>query len=632
MGESCHGTSFLKADLAGKRKIAIVGNPNVGKSIFFGYFSGQFTVVSNYPGTTIDLSTAKWRDYTVIDTPGIYSVSSANDEERVARDIILEADVIINIVDAVRLERDLFVTKQLIDMAKPVIVALNFMDEVKRCGLSVDHKKLSDILGVTVIPTIAKTGVGLKELEDNIDKITPSCVPSDILEQLQEFMVYTNSYQDALLILEGDTEILNRFKVEDPLKKDSIYNSRRKFVNYAVNEVVKEEDSKISLGQRIGSLCVNPLSGSFILLGVLALLYYFVGVLIAGDLVGITEEQIMGGYWTPFVQEQLARLINKDNFLYVILAGDTANNFDGGDYGLLTMTITYLIGLLLPLVVGFYIMLSLLEDSGYLPRLATLVDRFLNKIGLNGRAVIPIILGFGCVQLGTITTRLLGSDREKRIAASILNFTIPCSAQLGVITVMLSGIGLFPVLLYIGVMFFMFAFVGTVLNRILPGQSLPLIMDLPPLRLPSVKNVLKKVFYRSYFFLKEASPWFFLGAFIVSILQVTGGLNLWQRLWSPITESWLNLPGEASKAFIMGMVRRDFGAAGLLDLDLSPYQTVVSLVVITLFVPCIASFMILMKERGWKEGIVIWLGSLTLAFLVGGILAQVITYIALIFS
>ena len=226
------------------------------------------------------------------------------------------------------------------------------------------------------------------------------------------------------------------------------------------------------------------------------------------------------------------------------------------------MTVTYLLGLLLPLVIGFYVALSILEDSGYLPRLATFVDRLMTGIGLNGRAVIPMILGFGCVQLGTITTRILGSKRERTIATSILNFVVPCSAQLGVIAGMLAAVGFALSMTYVAIIFACLAVIGTVLNKVIPGKSSALLIDLPPMRMPRPTNVLRKTLIRSFFFMKEAYIWFFAGSLGVSLLQVTGGLKAWQELVAPLTEGWLHLPKEAATAFVMGMVRRDFRCRG----------------------------------------------------------------------
>jgi ferrous iron transport protein B len=287
------------------------------------------------------------------------------------------------------------------------------------------------------------------------------------------------------------------------------------------------------------------------------------------------------------------------------------------------MTITYLLFLLLPLVVCFYFVMAFLEDSGYLPRLATMMDRSLSAIGLNGKAIIPILLGFGCVTMATITTRILGSSREKSIATAILQFVIPCSA-LAVIAALTAKAGPGAVLVYGGVIFAMMVTISTILNRFLPGESTPLLIDLPPMRIPRLDNILKKMVFRTWGFLKEAGVWFFIGALFIAVLDITGMLVFFQNLLQPLTVGWLKLPGEASTAFVMGVVRRDFGGAGLYDLALAPMQVAVALIVITLFVPCIASFMVMINERGWKEGLLIWFGAWIIAFLVGGLTAQIV--------
>jgi ferrous iron transport protein B len=232
------------------------------------------------------------------------------------------------------------------------------------------------------------------------------------------------------------------------------------------------------------------------------------------------------------------------------------------------------------------------------------------------------MLGFGCVTMANITTRLLGSEREKTIATAILQFVIPCSAQLAVITVLMSGAGFGPLMLYVAVILSVLIAVSTILNKILPGESSPLLIDLPTMHLPKPGNVLKKTFYRSYGFMKEAGAWFFVGALGIGLMEITGLLNIWQDILSPFTVHWLKLPKEAANAFVMGLVRRDFGAAGLFTLHLTAMQITVALITITLFVPCIASFVVMLKERGWKEGLSIWAGTWITAFFIGGIVAQ----------
>jgi ferrous iron transport protein B len=257
------------------------------------------------------------------------------------------------------------------------------------------------------------------------------------------------------------------------------------------------------------------------------------------------------------------------------------------------------------------------------------MDRGLSAIGLNGRAVIPIILGFGCVTMGTITTRLLSTKRERTIATALLNFAIPCSAQLAVIAALLAGVGGGWVFAYAAIIFAMLVAVGTVLDRLLPGESAPLLIELPPLRWPRPNAVLRKTGVKGYWFMREAAPWFAAGALIVSVLQVTGGLQVWQELLRPVMVHWLHLPAEAARAIVMGLVRRDYGAAGLYDMGLTPSQALVSLVVITLFVPCVASIMVMVKEHGPRTATRIWLGTWIVAFAVGGLLAQLIGWLGL---
>jgi len=335
--------------------------------------------------------------------------------------------------------------------------------------------------------------------------------------------------------------------------------------------------------------------------------------------VGFTEARLGQQVWEPFAR----------SVIDAIGIGGPVREILVGEFGLLTMTVTYIVFLLAPLVAAFYFALALLEDSGFLPRIATLVDRLLSAIGLNGRAVIPIILGFGCVTMGTITTRLLSTKREKTIATALLNFAIPCSAQLAVIAALLAGLGGGWVFAYAAIIFIMLVTVGTVLDRVLPGKSTPLLIELPPLRLPRPSAVARKTLTKGFWFMREATPWFTAGALIVALLQVTGGLDLWQRLLRPLMVGWLQLPAETARAVVMGLVRRDFGAAGLYDMGLNPAQALIALVVITLFVPCVASIMVMAKEHGARTALRIWLGTWVVAFAVGGLLARVLTLFGL---
>lgn len=608
----CHGPDLSKI-IEGNKKIVLAGNPNTGKSVFFNYLTGLYVDVSNYPGTTLEIFHGRMGEDVVIDTPGVYGISSFNDEERVARDIILSADLVVNVVDASHLERDLFLTQQIIDTGVPVLVALNMMDEAERHGFNIDVELLSELLGVPVIPAVAIKRKGLSEVKEKLSRARPGNATPEVQDLLSGMTGRVGNRGEALLIFEGDEFVAERHGLEPGEYREYIYLRRRERVNFIVDRVVEMSSGRQSFTQVLSSLMIRPLTGIPILALILYGMYQAIGVFIAQTVVGVTEETIMIGMYEPAVRELVSRLVALDSPLGEILAGE---------FGLLTMTFTYVLGLLMPLVVGFYFFLSLFEDSGYLPRLATLVDRLLTGIGLNGRGVIPLILGFGCVTMATITTRLLASDRERIIAIFLLGLTIPCSAQLGVIAGILAGLGGQYVAVYALVVFCVLVMAGTALNALLPGNSSDLLIDLPPLRVPRLDNVMRKTATKAYNFLKEAIPLFALGAFLISTFQLTGILTFLQSLLAPVTVGFLNLPREAATAFIMGIVRRDFGAAGLSDMVLSPVESTVALLTITLFVPCIASILVIFKERSKKEAVAIWGGSWIVAFIIGGAVAQ----------
>lgn len=653
--------------LVKKEKVVLVGNPNVGKSCVFNFLSGMYVDVSNFPGTTVSLTKSHYKGKEVYDTPGIYGVSSFNDEEKVAKEIILDADVVLNVANALHLERDLFLTMQLIDMGKRVVLLLNFSDELKKRKIRINTAKLSEHLGVEVIETSAVNKTGFDKIDSAIEHAKVGSQQLDLHFMLQQVMDKSIPQAESLLILEGDQETSDKYNIPNGTadEREKIYIGRRNRVNEIVDIVEFEDSKKGEIFNLLGRLSLTPLTGIPILLVMLTLVYFFIGDFVSQKIVNYTENVIGKGVFEYNVKSFVADYTPSTIDVQVLDQNDNAvaqkvftfndgintnqqlarefKNFSSqpgavsefhysnpfvrlffGEFGVITMTITYLLFLLTPLVIGFYFVMALLEDSGYLPRLATMLDRAFNKIGLNGRAVIPIMLGFGCITMANITTRLLGTEREKSIVTAILQFTIPCSAQLAVITVLLSGVGIQALLIFAGVIFTVLITLSTVLNKMLPGESSPLLIDLPIMRFPRLSNVAKKTFFRSYGFMKEAGFWFFVGAFAVGIMEITGLLNVWQNLLAPLTTTWLKLPREAANAFVMGMVRRDFGAAGLFHMNLSAMQATVAIITITLFVPCIASFVVMLKERGWKEGIAIWIGTWVTAFFIGGLVAQII--------
>ncbi|MDD2430967.1 MAG: ferrous iron transport protein B [Firmicutes bacterium] len=590
-----------------QKRLVLVGNPNVGKSVVFNYLTGMYVDVSNFPGTTVEIASGTYKNYLIMDTPGIYSVSSFNDEEKVARDVILEGDILLNVVDGVHLERDLFLTLQLAEMGIPLIVAVNMMDEVKRQKMELDLDALENYLGVPVIPIIAAQKAGLEELTEKLHLARPGRKSQEIEKLMKPFIGREISDVKLLLALEDDLQI-----DDIPDKREEIYFARRMHVDELCKTVVRYKNQKRGIGDRIGDLLLKPAVGVPILFLMLYLAYQLLGVFVAGNVVDYLEG-LMQSTYEPWIQGVVSYLVPEGSIVAEILVGE---------FGILTMTVTYIVALILPLVIAFHLFLSILEDSGYLPRLATLLDRGFHKIGLNGRAVIPMVLGFGCVTMASISTRILGSDRERLIAIVLLSLTIPCSAQLGVIAALLSQIGFGYFILYVLIILAVFLATGTLLNRVLPGKTTDLLIDIPPMRVPLIKNVLQKTWSKSMHFLKEAGPIFAVGALLIGVLNVTGALEFLQNLTAPLVVSWMKLPKEAATAFIMGIIRRDFGAAGFFNMALSKEQTLVAMTTLTLFVPCIASIIVILKERGIKQGLLVFASCIFAAFLVGGVLAQ----------
>jgi ferrous iron transport protein B len=621
--------------------IALVGNPNVGKSVIFNYLTGVYVDVSNYPGTTIEISSAdlstteteiknfELENYKLklVDSPGVYGISTLNDEEIATRDCLESANLIINVVSSISLSRDLFLTKQLADLGKPMLIVINQCDEAQIRKVEINTSKLSQELGLDIIKAIAIKQIGLAELKQAVLNSINNKQPN-----LAQFKTGTISPAIEVLISPYYDKVPTRFEAllaaenSNEKTREEIYHIRRQEVNKLVAKVLSQ--TKFSKRTWLGKLLLNPVIGSLTAIFILyTFLFQFLGVFVAGTVVNFLEKSIFNSYYTPLIE----RLVSK---VLPIINEPTGNLFFNnpaaaigtmlaGDYGLLTLTVTYLYALLLPLVLGFYFGLAMLEDSGYLPRLAVLVDGVLSKLGMNGRAIIPLILGGGCVTMATVTTRLLNNKKEKLITMALLGLTIPCSAQLGVIQGLLSNIGgVKPWLIWSGTLAIVFVATGTLLNKILPGDCGQFISDIPPLRIPRLNNIFSKTLVRSKVFLDEATPAFFIAAGVVSFLQVTGLLNWVVKISEPLVSTVLLLPKEVAISFILGMVRRDFGAFGLLEIPMTASQLVTACVVLTLFVPCIATVAIMIKEQNFKSAMAIWISSWLLALGFGAILAR----------
>jgi len=611
----CHCGPGSTEARPGCETVVLVGNPNVGKSVVFNALTGTYVDVSNFPGTTVELTRGRIGEHDVVDTPGVYGVSSFNDEETVARDIILTGDIVINVVDAVHLERDLFLTLQLVDMGKRMVVALNMADEARKRGVGIDRDLLEDLLGVPVVETVAVEGKGFEELKAALPAARHGHADVETEGDLVEMASRVGTRAEALMVLEGDEFVSEQHGVEPGTMRDAIYLRRRHRVNDICGHVITESTQGASFSAKLSHAMMHPLTGVPMLLALLAGMYVVIGQWIAGGVVGFLEVGVMQAYYVPFVQNLVGRVLEVGSPAYVILAGE---------FGILTMTPTYLIGVILPLVAAFYALLALLEDSGYLPRIAALADRSLTSMGLNGRAVIPLILGLGCITMGTLTTRILGSRRERFIATALMSIAVPCSAQIAVIAALMANTAPIYSAAYFALLIGIFVAVGTVLNKLVPGESTDLLIDLPSLRMPRLDNVVRKTGMKVYNFMKEVTVFFLVGAALISTLQVTGAIDWIVEVAKPLTVGWMGLPPEAATAFVMGFVRRDFGAAGFFQMNLSDQQLLVAMITITLFVPCIASVMVVLKERGWAYTVGLIASSLGIAFLLGGIVAHVL--------
>ncbi|VAV83724.1 Ferrous iron transport protein B, partial [hydrothermal vent metagenome] len=368
------------------------------------------------------------------------------------------------------------------------------------------------------------------------------------------------------------------------------------------------------ISEFIGKWSMHPVGGLFILLGVLFVMYEFVGVLGAGYFVDLIEVHIFGEYLNPWV----TRVVD------FIVPWTIVQELIVGEYGMVTMALTYAIAIVLPIVSFFFIFFSFLEDSGYLPRLAVMVDKLFKMMGLNGKAVLPMVLGLGCATMATMTTRILETRKERVIVTLLLALGIPCSAQLGVILGMLSSISFKATLVWGGAVICVLFIVSYLASKVVPGETSDFILEIPPIRMPKISNILLKTFVRVQWYLKEAVPLFMLGTLILFLLDKFKLLTTLEWAASPIIVGLLDLPKEAAGAFIIGFLRRDYGAAGLFQMQkegfLDPTQVVVSLVTITLFVPCIANLFMIVKERGVKAALYMSIFIFPFAMLVGGLL------------
>jgi len=633
---------------ASMRRVLLVGSPNVGKSMLFNRLTGRYVTVSNYPGTTIELSRGfsqiSDRKYEIIDTPGMYSLSAITDEEKVASDLLLNGltDAVVHVVDAKNIERMLVLTLQLIEAGLPVILVLNMADEADRLGIRIDVAELERILGIYVVKTTATTGEGVKMLIDRIPHVHAGRFEqidygtaiensiSVIVEQLAE-QGHISRRTRALLWLQGSCDyagcaagagespsenfIMNAIRDCSSHIEHSVHYHLTVAIQDKVKQIVRAAVSfpgahVRDFGERLSRLCMHPVGGLPILFAVIYFgVYRFVGGIGAGTLVDFLEGTIFETHINPFMVKVFS----------TIIPWQTVQDLFIGEYGVVTFGIRYAIALVLPIVGTFFLAFSILEDSGYLPRLAMLIDSVFKKIGLSGRAVIPIVLGFGCATMATMVTRTLETKREKIIASILLALAIPCSAQLGVILGLVAGHP-YAFVAWVGFVGAVFVLAGTLMARLFPGAKPSFYMELPPLRLPRPGNVAVKTYSRMVWYFKEIFPLFILASVLIWIGQITGIFQFLVNALVPVVNA-IGLPDEASVAFLFGFFRRDYGAAGLYALQddglMTGNQLAVAAITLTLFLPCIAQFLIFKKECGFKIAIVTSICICVVAFATG---------------
>jgi ferrous iron transport protein B len=650
---TCHTPTSL-ADRRGA--IALVGHPNVGKSALFQQLTGTHVIVSNYPGTTVEVTRSQahdLQDTLLVDTPGVVTFPSTSDDEQVTARVLLEEPLkaVLQVGDAKNLARTLYLTLQLVELGLPFVLALNMSDEAQACGLQIDTLTLSRWLDCPVIETTAVRGQGLSELRQALMAantpsfelpISPAFQTSlaEIFPCLPESNLAPRAL--ALLWLSGDpscdrwlrehltpevyrTLLSLRSNLENELGcpvAEALQRSRFDYVNKLLPQVlIQAAQKQPGFASRLAALTIHPVWGLVILAIVLCGLYWFVGVFGAGWLVNLFEVRLFGEIINPFVT----------NLVLHVIPFPLLQQFLVGEFGLWTMGMTYALALILPIVTTFFLAFGVLEDSGYLPRLAVLSNRLFQRLGLNGKAVLPMVLGLGCVTMATLTTRVLETRRERLLAILLLALAVPCSAQLGVVMGMLASISIGATLIWSAVVLGVFLVVGWLAARLVPGERSSLLVELPPLRVPVFSNVWLKTVARLEWYIKEVIPLFLLGTAVLFALAQTGLLAWLTAAASPLVTGWLELPAEASAAFLMGFMRRDFGATGLFVLQsqgsLSPAQVVTAMVTITLFVPCIASVMMIAKERSWRAAVGMLVLIFPLAVLVGGLLARALAWV-----
>lgn len=633
----------------------IVGNPNVGKSLLFNRLGGLYSIVANYPYTTVEVVRTKinlqGREFELIDCPGINSLAAESEEELVTRDILIKENptIILQCLDSTNIERSLLLTSQLAELNIPLILILNMLDETQKRGIWIDAEKLESISGFPVVETIAISNRGIDDLRDRLTQqiknpssrqveIRYKSIIEDALAKLIKcFPENPPSRGILLLFLTKDQDIAawikNKYSVDlfnameevvrEVRRKTSknlyslISADRRELVEETVDRVIKTSKiSTSSLSEKIGRLTRHPVWGWPILAEVVFITYLLVGKLAANTIVGFLEFKVFYPMY-----EGLATYIP-----YKFLA-----DFLVGEYGILSTGLGNALATALPILFIFFLILNIMEDSGYFVNLCILVSRFTRRLGLSGQSILPLLLGFGCKTMATLTTRILDSRKERYIAIFLIAFAIPCSPQTGLIMGILGSLPFSAFIVVSGVLMLVEFLAGIILNKLIKGE-LPtdFILEIPATRIPNLKNLFVKLYFRMKWFLKEVPPLFMVGAFLLFILDKSNGLVLIKKTLTPVIVSFLSLPLQTVDAFLLCLAKHEAGVVLLLNLTeqklLTYTQVVVSVIIITTLGPCIANFMAIIKQIRLAKALVMRVIILVAAILTGGVVNWTIKF------
>ena len=547
-------------------RIVLMGNPNIGKSAVFSRLTGARVIVSNYPGSTVDFAEGRLvvgdTAAKLIDPPGTYNLHAANKAEEVAALMLESADLIINVLDATNLERNLFLTLELLELGKPLIVALNMWDEAKHLGITINVDMLQDLLGVPVVPTVALTGEGIKELA-------------------------------ARLPTPGTPKPCEHVGDEDKWKE----------IGRIVGSVQTMRHRHHSIRDRLADATITPITGLPVAALILASSFWIVRNIGEG-LINYVLDPLFNLYLP------LATRISKalgEGFVHDVLIGQLVNDKIDPvqSLGLLTTAFYVPFVMVLPYIMAFYLILCLLEDTGYLPRLATLMDNLFHKLGMHGHGIVPLCLALGCNVAGVLAARTLETRKQRFICTTLISISVPCAAQSAMILRLLGDHDIAYTLVVFSSLFMLYIAAGLILSRVVKGSSPEIFLEIPPYRLPSAKVVLKKTSMRVRWFLLDAIPWLFAGVLAINILFVTGILEWLGEISSPLVVGWLGLPKEASTALLAGFLRKDLAVGMLLPLEakvgMTAAQLTVAATVLTVYFPCAATFAVLLKELRPKD-------------------------------